>query len=826
MNSNNVLSSAPDLQSLQFALRASGLGTWDISLSKPWAVTWDKRCRELFGISDETEITFQEGLRYIHPNDRESVRSAVLKALDPATEGSYDMTFRVTSHDNTIRWVRFIGKRYSNSSGIPERFAGVAMDVTTEKVATQKLEAAENLAHIAIKGFGVGLFHIDLETDHIDYSPAFAVLVTGENNRNLTRKDFIGYIHPDDQKLRDAAYNTASRIGDLFYEARVTWKDGSIHWIRTVGTYSFDDSGKPVAFSGTVQDITEQRLRQLAFQEAENRFSLALKQSEAMFRNVTSTSPTGLWMADEEGRFTYLNKTLQDWTGLEYESLLGRGWTNALIAEDRAYAVEEFRKSVLMRGHYDVEFRLRKNNGQVIWCRAAGDPYYREDGSYAGYVGFCMDINEGVLNANRLKVSEERLRAIIQQAPVAIGLLNGRDMVLETANETILRLWGKNESILGMPLIKAIPEIKGQSFVSYLEAVYDSGQPYVGYSTLAQLEHHGKLKDFYFDFVYHPMRNTEDVVTGVMIIATDVTTQVLARKAVEDSERRFRALIEEAPIATTLFRGRNHVIEMANEAILRLWGKDNRVIGLPLQVALPELKGQPFLDILDDVFSTGKAYHAQEAQASLMVNGELKSYYFNFTYKPLKDEKGEIYATLNMAIDVTEQVDARKKTEESDLFARSIINNSPVAKMVFVGKDMVVSTVNENMLKMLGRDVSIIGQPFMTAVPELIGTPTLDRLRNVLATGETFYQPEEQLELLVNGKPYTRYYNYIYKALPNLAGEYYGVIFTATEVTDQVLARKQIMETEESLRGAIELAELGTWSVNMADGHVNFSDRL
>lgn len=815
-----------EIERLRFALDAADTGTWDLDPVKQ-TIYWDKRCGQLYGVEAESELSYDAVLQIIHPDDRIKVNAAVMHALDYKSGGFYDIQFKTQGqNDKLLRWLHCKGRAYFNEAGIACRFSGIAFDITAQIHTAEKVAVAENMAHVVVKGSGVGLFQINLADDFIEYSPAFALILTGEINSHLNRRDFINHIHPDDGEIRANAYEAALKTGDLYYEARTIWNDGSIHWIRTVGNYIFDAHGKPTLFTGTVQNITEQRQKEQELKEAEERFSLVLRQNETMFRTVTSTSPAGLWMSDEEGKLTYLNKTLTDWTGMPYDLLLGHGWANAVVEDDRPRAAEVFFNAIKGLVHYDVDFRIKKGTGEIIWCRAAGDPYYREDGTYAGYVGFCMDINERIVIANNLKVSEERLRIIIQQAPVAIGLLNGREMIVETTNEAILRLWGKDESIIGTPLIEAMPEIKGQSFIEILEKVYDTGQPYYGYGISTKLMREGRLEELYFDFVYTPVRKADGVITGVMVVAAEVTQQVFARKAVEASEARFRSLIAEAPYATSLYVGRDLIIEMANDAMIQIWGKDSSIIGKPLKVALPELNGQAFLTILDNVFTSGVTYQAHDDKADLMVNGVLRTFYFNFTYKPLKNEKGEVYAVLNMAVDVSGQVQARQRIEESELFARSIIENSPVGKIVFIGNDMVISTVNEKMLEMLGRDAAIIGMPFMQAMPELISTPLMNRLRHVLATGETFIAPEEKIDFIRYGKPFSGYYNYIYKSLQNTAGQLYGVIVTATEVTAQVVARQKIEEAEEALRRAIELADLATWHIDLTTGILDYSNRL
>jgi signal transduction histidine kinase len=313
------------------------------------------------------------------------------------------------------------------------------------------------------------------------------------------------------------------------------------------------------------------------------------------------------------------------------------------------------------------------------------------------------------------------------------------------------------------------------------------------------------------------------LITGT---AEDVTARVTDSQRLRENEKQLSALIKEAPFATALYRGRELIIDTANPEMIRLWGKDESVINKPLHLALPELEGQDFLEILDEVYTTGNAYHTQEALVKLEIGGILRNNYYNFTYKPLNDGNGNVYAILNMAVEVTDQVMDRRKIEESELFSRSIFYNSPVAKVVFTGPDMIIKTINENMLVMLRRDEAIIGKSFLEAMPELISTDLPDRLRHVYESGITFHQSEVKTVLTKNGFSYTGYYNFIYKPLYDTSNNIYGIMVTGTEVTEQVLAREKVQIAEFNLRSAIQLAELATWSVDLRTKEIEYSQRL
>ncbi len=504
---------------------------------------------------------------------------------------------------------------------------------------------------------------------------------------------------------------------------------------------------------------------------------------------------------------------------------------------------------------HEIEFRVTSViEGQTRWLLSKGQIYFDESGNPEKIVGTVQNITREVLdrryptagnnakdvstvsvNASgivplealqALKASEEKFRSLVEEAPVATCLFVGPKHIIEVANDKMIGYWGKDKSILSKPVIDAIPEIKGQPFEDLLDQVYNAGITYEAKSAPADLVVNGVLDTYYFDYTYKPLRNSQGEVYGIMNMAHDVTNEVHARRSLEASEEKLRSVFANASAAMGLFVGRDLHIQLANQAFIEIIGKGPDIIGKALEEVVPELHDQASSRILREVFDSGKSLQRFESQVNLLRNGMMTSNYYNITYTPLFDSEGKVYAILDIGIDVTETVLAKQRLEESELFARNIINHSPVAKLVFVGNEMVIRTANENMLAMLGKTDSIIGKTFMEAVPELLETRLMDRLREVLHTGIPFNQPEEKIDLLHQGIPYSGYYNYNYKALQNTAGENYGVLVTAIEVTPQVLARQKVEEAEQVLRDAVDLAELATWSLRPETEDIRYGERM
>ena len=251
---------------------------------------------------------------------------------------------------------------------------------------------------------------------------------------------------------------------------------------------------------------------------------------------------------------------------------------------------------------------------------------------------------------------------------MAIGLLSGREMVIQVGNDKIFEVWGKDKSITGLPISEALPELQGQVFISLLEGVYDTGAPFFGQGVLAKLMRQGQLEEVYFDFVYTPLRDTDEQITGVMVLATEVTQQVLARQRIEASEAKLRSVIASAPAGMGLLVGRDLVVELLNQTFIDIVGKGLDIVGKPLQEVMPELltENQPFLQILDQVYTSGQMFQSYGSQVSIVQQGVMTHKYYNITYTPLLDETGQVYAILDIAIDVTPQVKAQQALAEAE----------------------------------------------------------------------------------------------------------------------------------------------------------------
>lgn len=335
------------------------------------------------------------------------------------------------------------------------------------------------------------------------------------------------------------------------------------------------------------------------------------------------------------------------------------------------------------------------------------------------------------------------------------------------------------------------------------------------------------------------------------------------------SERELLEVLLLTENATAIYSAEEVIIQTASDTMIAFWGKDRGVIGQPLAEAVPELAGQPFIGILQNVWRTGKTYESRNAPALLLVNGQLQTFYFDFVYRAIKTEDGQMKCILHTANDVTDRVADRERLLEKEIkeqqlsseleeiigklsatnttLTRSqqrlvevnsellsseakleqILSQLPAPVVVLTGQDQVIETTNESLLRFWDKKrEEVIGRPMLEVFPELKDQPFPAQWKHVLTTGQTIANLEKPVYFNRPGGKRLFYVDYHYQPLKNLSGKVTGVLATIIDNTDKVTARIGAQQAEAQLRLAIEASQLGTWYFDIETGEFRTSERM
>jgi len=264
------------------------------------------------------------------------------------------------------------------------------------------------------------------------------------------------------------------------------------------------------------------------------------------------------------------------------------------------------------------------------------------------------------------EAQRQRLHQLITEAPALIASLRGPTHIVELANEGFRAIFG-GRNLVGKPYREAIPEFESQPFFDRLDRVYHTGETYYGIDEPVILDrtNSGQLEHTYITYTYQATRDAQGQIDGILVFCYEVTQQVLARQEREAQQARLREVFEQAPAAIFVLQGPAYVMEVVNPTMAELLGRPPaELLGRPYFEVVPELAGQGYRDLLDEVWRTGVPHFSQEREGHLPYHDPGEVGYFNFVYQPVRDIQGQVMGIACVTTEVTEQVQARQRVQD------------------------------------------------------------------------------------------------------------------------------------------------------------------
>jgi PAS domain S-box-containing protein len=297
------------------------------------------------------------------------------------------------------------------------------------------------------------------------------------------------------------------------------------------------------------QNVTEQlRAARLA---AETQQKLAEEQERTRF--ILENLPVLIWTATPDGLRDYFNPRWLGFTGREMAEELGEKWLADLHPDDRERVRTQWGQAVAAGTPYQVEYRLRRHDGQYRWILSRAQPRRDAEGHITLWVGGATDIHDQkmmvqeILEANEQQAilaeqayenyqlaqqQRQSLLALFQHAPAQIGIVRGPEFRYEFANSRYQAAMGGRE-LVGRTVAEAVPEVAAMGLLEVLNEVYRTGQPYEAQDV--PLEFHqedGQTRQAYFTYIIQRFEEKGEP-AGLTSYAYEVTELVQARQALE-----------------------------------------------------------------------------------------------------------------------------------------------------------------------------------------------------------------------------------------------------------------------------------------------------
>lgn len=576
-----------------------------------------------------------------------------------------------------------------------------------------------------------------------------------------------------------------------------------------------DDEGDINAVLVSGIDVTEKVLTRKKLEESKDQLEFAIESTEL-----------GTWDYNPATNKFAANDRLKKWFGLPFEDEIDLALALDVIDEkDRSRIAEGIVTALdyTSGGQFDMQFSVRPAGKPERIVHGKGRAWFTGEKIAYRFTGTLQDVTEEVSYQKKVGESERRFRNIVKQAPLGITIFRGADFVVEMANEIYLQLVDRSEQeFVGRSLFESLPEVK-PAVEPLLKEVFKTGVPYYGFEFPVILNRYGNESVTYFNFVYHPIREEDGIISGIIVVASEVTAAVKAKHTLAESEKQFRSLVMHSPIPMTIFRGKDYVIEMANNIMFeKIWRKKAiDILGKPVLEVFPELNDQKYPELLEQVYTTGKPYHENESVALVEGDDGIRKFYLDFEYAPLFEPDKSVSGIIVTVNDVTEKVLARKMVEEGERRFRNIADSAPV--MIWMaGTDKGCNFFNKAWLNFTGRTME---QENGAGWTEGVFPGDLEHCMNVYT--EAFDKREEfymEYRLRRNDGSYRWVSDH---GVPRFTsdGLFEGYIGACLDIHDQLIYQTNLKENEERLNIVIDASELGTWEWNLLTDEMRYSDR-
>jgi PAS domain S-box-containing protein len=379
--------------------------------------------------------------RVLHPDDRETV----FETWRTYARQGKSWEFRVLPPDGQIRWIRALGGPLYSPAGEITGYIGTAEDITERKLAQVTMQETLQQLQLITDSLPVGVTRCSRNLRFVWVSRSYAAWLMGTEPEDVVGRTIVDVAG---QEVYETIRPYIERVlsGErVEYETQVNYRVAGPRWVHAIYVPTKAEDQEVDGWISVVGDFTQRH-------EAEQR----LRESEARFRIMADAAPVMIWLTGPDGGCIFLNKVWLDFTGRTMEQELGYGWAAGVHPDDRDRLLGIYSSSFDARRGFQLEYRLRRADGEYRWVLNTGVPRFAVSGVFEGYIGSSIDITEQEqlreeLQRERERLAEargmERFRMSFEEAPVGMALIRG-DGVWLRVNRALCQTTGYSESEL------------------------------------------------------------------------------------------------------------------------------------------------------------------------------------------------------------------------------------------------------------------------------------------------------------------------------------------------------------------------------------------
>lgn len=545
---------------------------------------------------------------------------------------------------------------------------------------------------LALAAARMGMWNWNLLTRAVDWTPEHEELFGfAPGTFDGKYETFDRCLYPDDRKALKSAVNQAIRERQIFqHEYRIIWPDGSIHWIEGRGQAFYDETGNAVRMTGTVMDVSDRKRAEAALQQANDELERRVKERTAQLSalnerlqlellerertqqklqeqaQLLDLAQDTIMTRDLNAVITFWNQGAQKMYGFPQTEALGKQ-SHTLLQTQFPQPLAEIEATFLKQGYWEGELIHMNRDGILLVVASRWVLQSDDEGRPIKVLEINNDISDAYRQAMQrkraeaaLRQSEQKFRALFEQAFQLVGLLATDGIVLEANQAALEFVKARREDIFPRPLWEVpgwIASMENQEIAKTAVATASAGQFYRTEVTLQGAD--GTLATF--DFSIKPIEDGAGQVVLLMAEGRDITYQKQIEATLREANRRWRSLLDNVQLLVVSLDRRGN-IEYVNPFFLKLteYTQPEVLSKNWFEHFLPPSQQQPpnaaFHDVLEHNF------HTYYQNSILTKSREELLIAWNNTL--LQDLEGNIIGTMSIGEDITQRHAVEKMKNE------------------------------------------------------------------------------------------------------------------------------------------------------------------
>ena len=742
-----------------------------------------------------SELTGHNCLDFVYPDDRETVRSKAVEALQYKGNNIPSYEYRFVKKSGEIMWVL---ERISSIEYMGRRAVlGSFMDINRRKLLEEALVVYGERYRTILERMQDSYYELDIHGNFVFVNYATCQNL-GYEWGELNGKNYRSVIPEDSRKELFTVFHRVFETGepDKGFLHKVLFKNGSTGFAESSVSLLLNDSGNPIGFTCVGRNVTERK-----------QLEEALSHSEARFRSILEQMQDACFEVDLKGNYIYVNDAMCNGIGYTREEFIGLNFRQLVPAESVDFLIKAYTEAFQTgKPNTGVIHKIKRKDGPIVTAETSISLLRNEAGKPECFLCVGRDVTERKALEEALSRSEFRYRNVLQQMQESYFECDLKGNYIFVNDAMCANMGYTREELLGLHFRKITAPEDQDTIIKIYQEVYRSGKSDKAFT------HKVICKDGTFKYIETSialLRDERGNVSGYSCVARDFTGHKQLLDALAQSEERYRTILEQLQDSYYEVDLAGNFTFVNTATCVNLGFAREDIIGRNFRVTTPGADVSDVFRAFNAVYSTGIP-NKRFPHKGQRRNGE--KFFAETAIAPVKNTGGEIVGFSALSRDITDRKLLEEELVRSEEKYRNVLEQIQES---YYETDLAgnYTFANDQACRLLGiPGDKLMGMNYKKIMPEDDFESTFKAFNEVYRTGKPNIGFAHRI---IRQDGSTIYAELSVTLARTKQGEITGFRILSRDVTERKRLEEELVRSEEKYRSMLSEMEDAYYEVDV-----------